>query len=266
MGNLQVNTPTNDYAYNPLDTYNRIIEIFEKNGKSTSQTAIGDYFGFGQGTISNWKNNFPGMDTLIKICCDFHVSLDWLVFGKEPINNKPVATQKEPDPGEPAQTKKDIEDYTVADVCKAIIALSMNFKMKISRSFSVNYNISRYPIPTYIIKLDTLLIDVNALNSNKEILDNFSECECCFTEFSWNKADIAIIQFLEDFKNYLSTNLNAKQEPLKMLYSQNNALCKLSERHPITYIEPSEKTNQRGWLDDTNQKVLDFYDVLHNTL
>lgn len=105
------------------DTWERIQNLC---GAGMTQKEIGEKLHLSQSQISKIKNGDSSIDiigTYLNIAKQLNVSLDWLLTGEE-FHKEEAATQKEPDPVKPVQIEKDIEDYTVTDICKAIVALS----------------------------------------------------------------------------------------------------------------------------------------------
>lgn len=141
------NSSEKDLLITPKILYDRVENKLVENGYLVAPGVNGNgkkiaqFFDVTPPTVSKWKLNFPGADMLVTIASRLNVSLDWLLTGKDFHKEAPTATQKEPDPGEPVQTEKDIDDYTVTDICKAIIVMSECTDMKITEITSNNpYN------------------------------------------------------------------------------------------------------------------------------
>jgi transcriptional regulator with XRE-family HTH domain len=66
----------------PLEIWERLSEIAKKQGKPLQQAYMAA--DLGRGTISGWKRSFPRVDRIAAIAEFYGVSLDYLVFRKEP--------------------------------------------------------------------------------------------------------------------------------------------------------------------------------------
>lgn len=128
MGNSTAANNQNNQKPNRIftakDTWERIQNLC---GVGMTQKEIGEKLHLSQPQISKIKNGDSSIDIIgayLNIAKQLNVSLDWLLTGEEFHKEETTTTKKELDPGEPVQTEKDIEDYTVTDICKAVIALS----------------------------------------------------------------------------------------------------------------------------------------------
>lgn len=63
----------------------RIINAIQQKGMSIN--AVEKKLGFGNGAIKRFNNSSPSIDKIIKLSNFLNVSLEWIVTGKEPINN-----------------------------------------------------------------------------------------------------------------------------------------------------------------------------------
>lgn len=91
-------------GYNPIEIYSRIEKLFLSNGMKATQEEIAKFIGVTQKSVAKWKTSIPGSDNLIRIANKFNVSLDWLVYGKEPTPN--ATTQ---------------DNMKIEDICKAFL-------------------------------------------------------------------------------------------------------------------------------------------------
>lgn len=63
---------------------NRILKLIENSG--LSDAAFCQQLSIGNGIVGKWRNGKqkPSLDAVIKIAGFFHVSTDYLIYGKEP--------------------------------------------------------------------------------------------------------------------------------------------------------------------------------------
>ena len=67
----------------PQACYERIKELYNKDGLSATNEYIATDLHVNTSTVSRWKTRFPGVDVLMKISRRFNVSIGWLVQGEE---------------------------------------------------------------------------------------------------------------------------------------------------------------------------------------
>ena len=76
-----------------MDIHRRITKVFDNSGLNQRELAV--KLDTSQATISNIKNETYDIKTsiLTKICKEFQISADWLIFGEknEDTTNKPPA-------------------------------------------------------------------------------------------------------------------------------------------------------------------------------
>lgn len=60
-----------------------------------SQAAFAKQFEMPQSTLSNYESgrNKPDFDLIDKVCCEFGISVEWLMFGRGPMLKEQVAPQ-----------------------------------------------------------------------------------------------------------------------------------------------------------------------------
>lgn len=74
---------------------NRILKLIENSG--LSDAAFCQKISIGNGIVGKWRNGKqkPSLDAVIKISEYFHVSTDYLIYGREPLT--PVLSEEDAD-------------------------------------------------------------------------------------------------------------------------------------------------------------------------
>lgn len=67
----------------------RICELIRKKGLSIS--AVEKQLGFGNGAIKRFEKNSPSIDKVISLSNFLNVSIDYLVYGKDHLNNTNIS-------------------------------------------------------------------------------------------------------------------------------------------------------------------------------
>lgn len=67
----------------------RICELIKKKGMSIS--AVEKQLGFGNGAIKRFEKNSPSIDKVISLSNFLNVSIDYLVYGKDHLNNTNIS-------------------------------------------------------------------------------------------------------------------------------------------------------------------------------
>lgn len=172
-------------GYNPIEIYSRIEKLFLSNGMKATQEEIAKFIGVTQKSVAKWKTSIPGSDNLIRIANKFNVSLDWLVYGKEPTPN--ATTQ---------------DNMKIEDICHAIIKACDFSKIKVTNS-----NVEELVDP--LTGPETLTLEITPYNFEHDI----NECENYCSWCNYIRGDALILQ--QFLVNATLVNRSGASEKLK---------------------------------------------------